>query len=110
MGDTCSETLLTLSRSANRESLGMPFREISTMDRRREFIAFATKEGANIRELCRRFEISPQTAYKWLERFRKEGPDGLHPRSRRPKGSPDRTAPAMEAKVLEVRERSNNAW
>src|SRR5436853_2377874 len=110
MGDTCSETSLTLSRSANRESSGMAFREISTLDQRREFISFAMQEGANIRELCRRFGISPQTAYKWLERYRQEGPEGLHDRSRRPMGSPHRTAPAMEAKVLDVRDRSNNAW
>ena len=51
----------------------MPFREISTVDQRREFITFAVKDGANIRELCRRFGISRPTAYKWLERYRRKG-------------------------------------
>jgi transposase-like protein len=42
----------------------MPFREVSAMDQKREFVTFATMEGANIRELCRRFGISAPTAYK----------------------------------------------
>src|SRR5689334_7605313 len=110
MDDTCSETSLTLSRLANREELGVPFREISTVDQRREFISFAMRESANIRDLCRRFGISPQTAYKWLERYRQGGLEGLNDRSRRPKRSPLRTAPATEAKVLAIRDLSYNAW
>jgi transposase InsO family protein len=88
----------------------MPFREVSVMDERREFVGFAGKEGANMRELCRRFAISPSTGYKWLERFRLEGDAGLIDRSRRPHESPHRTPPWVEAKVLSVRAASNNAW
>src|SRR5260221_12992257 len=110
MGDTCSETSLTLSRSSNREGFGMPFREVSIVEQRREFIAFAVKDGANIRELCRRFGISRQTAYKWLERYRREGLEGLNERSRRPKTSPWRTAATMEATEREPRGGSTDAW
>jgi transposase InsO family protein len=88
----------------------MPFREVSVMDERREFVSFAGQEGANMRELCRRFAISPTTGYKWLERFRLEGEAGLIERSRRPHASPHRTLPAVEAKVLAIRAASNNAW
>jgi transposase-like protein len=42
----------------------MPFREVSAMDQKRELVTFATMEGANICELCRRFGISAPTAYK----------------------------------------------
>ena len=79
------------------------------MDQKREFIEFAMSEGANIRELCRRFRISP-TGYRWVCRRRDQGSAGLMERSRRPKASPRRTAAAVEAKVLEVRDRSNNVW
>jgi transposase InsO family protein len=88
----------------------MPFRELSLMEQRREFVVFAVKDGANIRELCRRFGISPPTAYKWLERYRLEGWEGLKNRSRRPKRSPRRTAAGIEAKVLALRDDSNNVW
>jgi transposase InsO family protein len=80
------------------------------MDRRQEFVVFAMMPGANIRELCRRFGISPATAYKWLERYRREGSVGLIERSRRPQASPRQTPPTMVAKVLAVREVSNNVW
>ena len=38
------------------------------MDQRQEFVMLAELEGANRRELCRRFGISAQTGYKWLKR------------------------------------------
>ena len=47
---------------------GMPFRGVSAMDRKREFVTFAAAEGANTRELCRRFGVAPTTGYKWLHR------------------------------------------
>jgi len=90
--------------------VGMPFRAVSVMDQKREFVGFATAEGANLRDLCRRFGISAPTAYKWLERYRREGLAGLADRSRRPKASPLQTPAAIEAKVLAVRESSNNVW
>ena len=80
------------------------------MDQKREFVEFAMSEGVNVRELCRRFRISPTTGYKWLGRHRDQGSAGLMERSRRPKASPRRTAAAVEAKVVEVRDRSNNVW
>jgi transposase InsO family protein len=88
----------------------MPFREVSVMDQRHEFVMFASAEGSNIRELCRRFRISPTIGYKWLGRYQQGGMAGLVDMSRRPKKSPSRTPAAMEAKVLALREHSNNAW
>ncbi len=81
----------------------MPFYEGSRMDARLEFVMLASAEGANVRSLCRRFTISPTTAYKWLERWRKEGEAGLQELSRRPQSSPSRSAAATEEAVLSVR-------
>ena len=39
----------------------MPWEEVSLMSQRREFVTLAQSEGTNIRELCRRFGISPST-------------------------------------------------
>ena len=77
----------------------MPFCEVSVNDQRREFVVFAAHERANVRELCRRFGISPTTGYKWLGRFRREGLGGLGEGSRRPHVSPTRIPSAIEAKV-----------
>ena len=48
----------------------MPWDAMSTQDLRFEFVSEASREGTNVRQLCRRFNISPKTGYKWLERFR----------------------------------------
>jgi transposase InsO family protein len=86
----------------------VPWREVSAMSMRREFVMLAAREGANRRELCRRYGISPTTGYKWLARNggREEG---LADRSRRPQASPGRTTAAMEGLVLGLRER-HPAW
>ena len=80
------------------------------MNLREEFVRLALSDGANRRELCRRFGISAQTGYKWLRRYAAEGRDGLADRSRRPRTSPSRVVPAVEAAVLAVRAASNQAW
>ncbi len=82
----------------------MPWQEVSAMSLRQEFTLMASKEGANVRELCRRYGISPPTGYKWLYRFWHAGVEGLREGSRRPHQSPGRTPPALEAAVLRVRE------
>jgi len=38
----------------------MPWKEVSTMSLRREFVVLASQEGANIRELCRRYRVQPR--------------------------------------------------
>ncbi len=88
----------------------MPWRELSAMDQREEFVRLALSPGANKRELCRRFGISHSKGYKWLGRYALEGRSGLADRFRRPRRSPTRTAQAVEAEVLRVRAESNNAW
>ena len=86
----------------------MPWREVSAMEQRREFVRLAMMEGANRRELCRRFGISPEVGYKWLARVQ-AGDGDLTDRSRRPHASPARTGAVIEAAVLAVRQ-AHPAW
>jgi transposase InsO family protein len=85
----------------------MPWREVSIMDERREFVGLAMQEGANRRELCRRYRIHPSTGYKWLGRS--VAGEELVDRSRRPIASPLRTAGPIEASILAVRD-AHPAW
>lgn len=80
----------------------MSWEEVSTVQLRTEFVLLAQQEGANVRQLCRRFNISPSTAYKWLSRFEKSGAEGLNNQSRRPKTSPKRCADEVEKQILTV--------
>lgn len=81
----------------------MPWNAKDTMNLREEFVLLARQEGANRRELCRRFCISPQTAYKWLARHEQQGRDGLSDRSRRPASSPRLTPAELESTVIALR-------
>lgn len=74
-----------------------------TVNLRLEFVQLALHEGSNRRELCRRFEISPKTGYKWLKRYEQSGMAGLEDRSRRPLSSPARTPPEVEQRVIALR-------
>ncbi|AOP34745.1 hypothetical protein A0128_13320 [Leptospira tipperaryensis] len=40
--------------------------------------------------LCETFGISRKKGYKWLDRYRKEGPNGLLEKSRTPHSNPNR--------------------
>jgi transposase InsO family protein len=80
---------------------------MSVMDQRREFVRLAMQEGANRRELCRRFGVHPDTGYKWLGRW--ESDVGLADRSRRPHSSPARTDRGIEDRILAVRD-AHPAW
>jgi transposase-like protein len=62
------------------------------MSLRKEFVMLARQPDANISELCRRFEISRKTAYKYLSRYAAKGTAGLADQSRRPQQSPRRTS------------------
>src|SRR5437763_1022192 len=79
------------------------------MSELREFVRLASQAGANRRELCRRFEISPQTGYKWLARYAAQGVDGLAKRSSRPMLSPKRSSEEVEQAVLELR-KAHPVW
>lgn len=82
----------------------MPWREVSLMDQRQEFILLFQQADVNRRELCRRFGVSPKTAYKWLARVGVEGKDWAQDKSRRPQLSPTRSKAKLEAAVLEIRD------
>jgi transposase InsO family protein len=79
------------------------------MSLREEFVALARQEGANRRELCRRFGISPQTGYKWLARSATLGAAGLGDASRRPHHSPGETSPELQQSIVSLRQQ-HPAW
>lgn len=87
----------------------MPFKEITAMSLRLEFVLLASAENANIRLLCRRFSISPTTGYKWLRRYRQAGSDSLQDASRRPLRSPRRTSSDLEQAICLLRQQ-HPAW
>ncbi len=82
----------------------MPFKEGCKMSPKKEFVILAGQPGSNFSELCRRFEVSRPTGYKWLKRFDRIGEAGLEDQSRRPKFSPLKIDVATEELILTIRD------
>lgn len=88
----------------------MPWKEVSVMSQRLEFVQMASGQPTNIRQLCRQFNISAPTGYKWLHRFQAtRHPESLLDQSRRPHNSPRRTAKEIEQAVVDLR-LAHPAW
>ena len=81
----------------------MPWQPKDLMQTKLEFVTLALKDGANRRELCRRFGISPKTGYALIKRFAAGGASALQPRSRKPLSSPTQSAPQLEQAVVALR-------
>ncbi len=66
----------------------------------------AMKPDSNISSLCRRYEISRKTGYKWLERAAESLTSSrpLQDQSRRPHSSPGQTPAQIEARVVQLRQ------
>jgi transposase len=79
------------------------------MDQKLLFIADCARELFPIAELCRRYGISRKTGYKWIERFKEQGPEGLCERSRRPRHLARSTPPELIEPILEAR-RHHPSW
>ncbi len=83
----------------------MPWKETHVMDERRRFIETRHRSALSLSELCRRFDISRKTAYKWLERWEQEGPPGLADRSSRPHSCAHATPRLIVEAVVALRRR-----
>ena len=84
----------------------MPWRVTSPMYQRQRFVLDAEHTSASFAELCRRYDISRKTGYKWLDRYAQLGPDSLADRSHRPDACPHATTPAVIREILQLRK----AW
>jgi transposase InsO family protein len=60
-------------------------------------------EGLSVREVAAAHGVSRSWVYECLARYRAEGEQGLHPRSRRPRSSPSRLAPEIEDEIVALR-------
>jgi putative transposase len=81
----------------------MPWKEVKPVEQRVLFIADYLRELASVSELCAEYGISRKTGYKWIERFRSEGIEGLNERSRKPLHRPQ-TPYRIQQRILELRQ------
>lgn len=83
----------------------MPWKETCAMKERDQFIDAYHKRDCDFSKLCRRFDISRKTGYKWIERYDAEGRAGLKDRSRARLTQDHRTSDAIIEQILELKHR-----
>ena len=77
--------------------------ETDRLDQRRLFLRDLTSGQWTMSELCARYGISRPTGQKWCARYRAGGDAALADRSHAPHRCPHRTAPEVEARLLQAR-------
>ena len=71
----------------------MPWKQTNKVDQRFELVFQMINGLVPVKELCRRFRISRQTAYKWLHRYQRRRLRGLTELSRRTRSGSGRPSP-----------------
>ena len=87
----------------------MPWKETCPMEQRVEMIGDWLKNESSITELSKVYGVSRVTIYKWLNRFRREGPAGFSERSRAPCQHPN-AVPSEMVQILVSTRLSHPRW
>ena len=83
----------------------MTWKASGVVEQRKKFVQQYESGEWTMAELCRVYEISRESGYKWLKRSRAEGDVGLEDLSRAPLRHPNQTEPSMEQQLLQLRHR-----
>lgn len=83
----------------------MPWKETTTMEQKVEFICEWRTGKYSITELCKTFNISRPTAYKFIARFEKDGIEGLKRQSTAPKKHPNSTKDEVVKNIIQLKEK-----
>src|SRR6267378_8272715 len=82
----------------------MPWKAISVMEEKLRFILEYESDEYSMSELCQRYNISRETGYLTLRRYRATGLAGLLPHSHAAHRHHNQTPEEIEQKVLELRQ------
>jgi hypothetical protein len=75
---------------------GMPWKESRIVDQHLQFLSSYQKEEMSVSELCREFGVSRPTGYRWINRYRECGPEGLLNLSSKPHSCSHATPETIE--------------
>jgi transposase InsO family protein len=83
----------------------MPWKETTAMEQKVEFICEWRTGKYTITELCKVFKISRPTAYKLIEKFQKNGIEGLAKKSSGHQNHPFKTKDEIVNNILKLKEK-----
>lgn len=88
----------------------MPWKVSTAMDQKLEFISLMEEEACpGMAAICRHLGVSRKTGYKWLGRYKSEGLDGLHDRSRASHNHPNAIDSEMAELIIQARA-EHSSW
>src|SRR6266851_3249969 len=82
----------------------MPWKASSVMEEKLRFVFEYELDERSMTELCQRYEITRETGYVWLRRYRRAGVAGLIEHSRAAHRHGNQTPEDLEQMVLELRQ------
>ena len=81
----------------------MPWKVSCIVDQRLQFLSSYQKEEMSVSDLCHEFGVSRPTGYRWINRYKEVGPEGLLDLSRRPHSCSHATPEAIANAILALR-------
>lgn len=83
----------------------MPWETGSVEQSGARFVLEAERSHLSFAELCRRHGIARKTGYKWMERYRTDGLEGMRDRSHCPRSWPHATPDGVIERIVQLRKR-----
>ncbi len=87
----------------------MGWMETCAVDERMRFVIAVDAQDESFAAVGRRFGVSRRIGYKWIERYRAAGIEGLVDRSRAPRHHPNELTEAIAERCLAVRQ-AHPSW
>jgi len=81
----------------------MAWKETYVMEERFKFIVEVLDEKYSVKELCEAYGISRKTGYKWLERYKIEGIEGLKDQSKAPVNPWNKLNDLIREEILNIK-------
>lgn len=81
----------------------MPWEEINQMDQRTDFVHRALTETIPFSELCKEYNISRKTGYKWKQRFLENGYNGLFNQSTKPHSNSAQLSEDTVIRIMKIK-------
>lgn len=86
----------------------MSWQTKTIVEQKERFIRMWLSHDFTVSGLCESFNISRTTGYNLIRKYKEEGEECFHFKSKRPKSSPFKTSPLIEEVIIELREKHKN--
>jgi transposase len=78
-------------------------KELSKVEQRYDAVMAIVRDGLSVVQVAAKYQVTRQSFYRWIAWYEQGGLEALADRPHRPKRVPHQMAPAIEARVCELR-------